>query len=296
MTIRIGRALALLIGFAGFAGCQPASPAHKPTSQDAATGSVLPVRCAVIGGITMTGLWPALAERFKDETGIEAVVAVTGNKDIIAPAFIAGEIDLIVMHSSDTIINLVADGYASDPQPWLKNDLVIVGPSEDPAGIRGLTNAAEAIRRISDKEATFVVHHSLGAQEVLRGIMADGHVTLDPERTIMRLDERQGMILKFTAEQKSYTLVGRIPFLSGRMPNAGLELLVRDDPRLRRPYLAAVASPQRLPGVRVALAQRLVVFLRSPATQAFIAEFGRGKFDDRPIFFRIDAETSEAAH
>ena len=36
------------------------------------------------------------------------------------------------MHASDTIVNLVADGYAVDPQPWLKNDLVIVGPRDDP--------------------------------------------------------------------------------------------------------------------------------------------------------------------
>ena len=82
------------------------------------------MRCAVIGGMTDTGLWQALSERFEQSTGIAVEIVATGPKHEIAPVFRRGEADLITMHASDTIINLVADGYGIDPQPWAKNDLV----------------------------------------------------------------------------------------------------------------------------------------------------------------------------
>ena len=114
-------------------------------------GSPQQIRVAVIGGMVETGFWQALAERFQHATGnrYKIEVVAMGPKHIIAAAFRKGQADLITMHASDTIINLVADGYAVDPQPWLKNDLVIVGPQDDPAHIRGCKDAAEAFAKIA---------------------------------------------------------------------------------------------------------------------------------------------------
>src|SRR5205807_4203423 len=131
------------------------------------------VRCAVIGGMIDVGFWPALAERFEQETGIRAATVVSGPKEVIAPAFQKGGIDLIVMHASDTMLNLVADGYARDPQPFARNDMVIVGPTEDPAGIKSLTDAGAALKQLVDRQSPFIVHASVGAQEVLHALMDD---------------------------------------------------------------------------------------------------------------------------
>jgi tungstate transport system substrate-binding protein len=191
------------------------------------------------------------------------------------------------MHASDTIINLVADGYAVDPQPWLKNDLVIVGPQADPAGIRGMTDAGAALKKIVDHRSPVVVHASLGAQEVLRDVLDGAGVALRPETTTMLLSEQARQVLKTAAEKNAYTLVGRIPFRSGKLPNAGLVLMVQGDPALRRPYVVAVANPRRFPEARVAAAAGLVAFLRSEETQRWIADYGRGQLDERPLFFRV---------
>ena len=68
---------------------------------------------AVIGGMTDTGFWDEIAARFKKATGIRSEVVVTGPKHVIAPVYRRGEADLVTMHASDTIINIVADGWAS---------------------------------------------------------------------------------------------------------------------------------------------------------------------------------------
>jgi tungstate transport system substrate-binding protein len=213
-----------------------------------------------------------------------------GPKDHLDKAFREkGGIDLITMHASDTIINLVADGYADDPQPWMKNDMVIVGPPSDPAHIHDMADAAEALRKIAAAKCPFVVHSSLGAQEVLRELLERNNITLDPAQTTILFLDNQRNVLKIAAAKAAYTLVGRIPFLSGKLPNDGMIVMVRGDERLRRPYVVAVANSARVPDARVAEARRFALYLRQPATQDWIAGFGKGKLDDRPLFFPIGA-------
>jgi tungstate transport system substrate-binding protein len=245
------------------------------------------VRVAVIGGMVETGFWYAVAERFEQATGHKVEVVASGPKRAIAVPFQEGKADLITMHASDTIINLVADGYAINPQPWLKNDLVLVGPEDDPAGIRGMTDAAAALKKILYKGSPFVVHSSLGAEEVLRDVLESAGLSLRPDTTTFIFSDQSRNVLKTAAEKNAYTLVGRIPFLNGKLPHAGLVLMVQGDPALRRPYLVAVANPARFPGARVAAATQLAEFLRREETQQWVAGFGRGQLDDQPLFFRV---------
>lgn len=245
------------------------------------------VRVAVIGGMVETDFWKAVSQRFEKATGHKVEVVARGPKRAIAVPFEEGKADLITMHASDTIINLVADGYALDPQPWMKNDLVIVGPKADPAGIRGMTDAAEAMKKILYSGSPFVVHSSLGAQEVLRDVLETAGLALRPDRTSFVFSDKSRDVLKKAAEEKAYTLVGRIPFLNGKMPNPGLVLMVQGDPRLRRPYVVAVANPSRFPQARVKAATQLAAFLRSEETQQWIAAYGRGQIDEQPLFFRV---------
>lgn len=276
---------------AALAGCHAAVPGSRPAVPG--EQALQTVRCAVIGGMTRTGLWQAVSERFEKATGHRVVTVVTGPKDVIAPAMREGQVDLITMHASDTIINLVAEGYATDPWPWAMNDLVIVGPSDDPAGIHGLTDAAEAMRRVAATKCRFVVHQSLGAMDVLRAILRSAAISYDPEVLLLPEHNPELRILEYAEGRHAYTLVGRIPFLDGKMPKKSLELMVKGDPRLRRPYVVAVANPKRWPDARCRAARELADFLRQPATQAWLAEFGRGELDDQPLFFPVAAEAQK---
>lgn len=267
---------------------RPLSPAFEPTTRPADNGRS--VRVAVIGGMVETGFWQALAERYRQETGVTVELITAGPKTHLERAFRTPNpgIDLITMHASDTIINLVADGYCTDPQPWMRNDQVIVGPAEDPAKIRGLSDAAEAFRRIAQSKSRFVVHSSIGTQEVLHGILETEKIQLEPGTVTQLFLDNQRNVLQIAAEKRAYTLVGRIPFRSGKLPNSGLELMVAGDVRLRRPYLVAVTNPAKVTDVHIAQARRFAAYLREAGTQAWIGEFGRGKLDDQPLFFPVE--------
>jgi tungstate transport system substrate-binding protein len=243
------------------------------------------VRVAVIGGMYFTGFWNALADRYEKQTGVRVDLIAAGPKNDIVPIFKKGQIDLITMHASDTMINLTVNGLTLDPQPWLRNDLVIVGPPEDPAKIKGMTDAAAALKKIAAAKSPFVVHSSTGSQEVLMNLLESNQIQLDSANTTVLFDDPQRSVLKIAGDKHAYTLVGRIPFRTGRLPNNGLVMMVQGDERLMRPYLVAVTNPKWLPAAHFIEAKKFAGWLRKSQTQEWIADYGKGTIDDRPIFF-----------
>ena len=273
MGVARGLALAAVAAALACRGQDRPPAASRPTGQT--------IKVAVIGGMVETGFWQALAERYQAARGNRVELVATGPKSAVVGAFRRGGIDLIAVHACDAMINLVADGAARDPQPWARNDLVIVGPAADPAGIRGERDAVAALGRIVAARAPLLVHASLGADEVLRDLQEAGHVALDPGATVLFADDNQHRVVERAAALAAYTIVGRIPWITGKLRAAGIELLVQGDPRLRRPYLVEVSAAA--PPAALDLAD----YLRSPEVQQWIATFGRGKFDDQPLFFPV---------
>src|SRR6516162_5979324 len=128
------------------------------------------VRCAVIGGMTMTGLWQEIAKRFEAKTGYKIEVVATGPRPGLDEAMRAGKVDLLTMHSGDITTDLVADGYGVDMRPWTRNELCIVGPPDDPAHVRGMTNGAAALRKIQEANARFVDFQGIGRRELVHNL------------------------------------------------------------------------------------------------------------------------------
>jgi len=273
-------AVAAFVCLCAFA--RAAEPATAPASKPVPT-----VRVAAIGGITDFGFWKELSARFEKETGIHIETVATGNKDAIPAIFKKGGIDLVTMQSADAVMGLVADGYAMEPRPWVELDLILVGPANDPAGIKGMTDAAAAVKKIIQSKSTLVVHGNGDADTIVRGILQADQGEPDSAKVIVLLDDHQKRVLQAAADQKAYTLIARGPFKSGKIPAEGLAAMVEGDPLLRRPIIAAVADPARVTGAHPFEARRLLQFLRSADTQEWIAGFGRGTLDDRSAFFAV---------
>jgi tungstate transport system substrate-binding protein len=255
-------------------------------SQESQSTLAVAVRCAVAGGLNEIDFWPQLADRFQRATGHRMEIAATGPKHAISAAFLSGEADIIAMHTSDAIINLVADGRGENPQPWAKNDFVIVGPTSDPAKIKGEKDAVAALSKIIASKSKLLLHASSGASELMGDLLAAGELELDPQTTISLPGDKHRQMLKRAAAEQAYTIVGRIPFLSGKLDAGDMAIMVQGDERLRRSYLVVV-STQTKDSRQLAAARRFATFLREPATQQFITEFGRGKYDDQPLLFPV---------
>lgn len=245
------------------------------------------IRCAVIGGMTMTGLWQQITQMFEVRTGYHIEVVVTGPRPILDAAMRAGKVDLLTMHSGDITTDLVADGYGVDMRPWTRNELCIVGPPDDPAHVRGMTNGAAALRKIAAARAHFVDFADIGSRELVHTLWELSGV--DPRGDWLLKDETVSRynILQYARSNDAYVVVGYIPARMGKMPSTGMEILVKNDPVMRRPFIVMETNPKKFPQTNSQGAKALADFLLSPEVQHFLLQFGTQTNGIGPLFYPV---------
>jgi tungstate transport system substrate-binding protein len=245
------------------------------------------IRCAVIGGMTMTGLWQQITQMFEARTGYHLEVVVTGPRPILDAAMRAGKVDLLTMHSGDITTDLVADGYGVDMRPWTRNELCIVGPPDDPAHVRGMTNGAAALRKIAAAKAHFVDFEDIGSRELVHTLWTLSGV--DPRGDWLLKDETVSRfnILQYARSNDAYVVVGYIPARMGKMPATGMEILVKNDPVMRRPFIVMETNPKKFPQTNSQGAKALADFLLSQEVQNFLLQFGTQTNGIGPLFYPV---------
>ena len=266
-----------------------AIPSIAPLVRKTSGASTKPIRAAVIGGMTMTPLWGELQKQFEADTGIKIEVVATGEKAILSHAMKEGRVDFLTMHSSDQTTNLVADGWARDIRPWAKNDLVIVGPISDPAGISGMKNGADAVKKIAEAHANWFDFQSNGPRETAHTLFTNAKLSMIGP-WVLKYEHRDTKgILHYVASKNAYMIVGRIPVVFNKMePDPNVKIMVQGDPIMRRPYMEMVANPDKFPNANLEGAKRLSDFLLSDKIQKFLATYDGGIRDGIPIFIPVN--------
>ena len=175
------------------------------------------------------GLYSDLLPDFERRTGYH--VKLTGHSpDVYRPAR-AGKADLVISHyGHKNAEEFVLDGFGSWPETVFFNPMALLGPPSDPAQVGGLTDAAEAFRRIATTKAPFVVNNIEGVKylgEILWNAVGN------PDRTGWYQDQglREHDAVTSAAQQTGYTLWGLTPFLTAQQHGAvALEPMVLEDP------------------------------------------------------------------
>lgn len=231
-----------------------------------------PLRLAVVNTPKMSGLIDDLVADYKATGGGD--VTVYGGSDVFERAR-KGEADLVIAHFGKADVeSFVLDGYGAWPRTVFSNQLAIIGPKADPAGIRGLTSGADAIRKIAAGKAPFAVNALPGVTymtDILwlqAGSPDKGSWVLDP-------GVAKGKAMEFADEHGAYTIWGAIPFLrfKEKHPSSSLDLLVTADPLFQRVMAAIVVQKPKVPGAQSELAVKFVDYLLSSRAQARIAAY-----------------------
>src|SRR5512134_1186263 len=102
-----------------------------------------------------SGLLDVLVPMFEKKAGLTVKVISVGTGQALALAA-RGEADVCLVHAPDSEKKYVADGLLLNRRLVMHNDFIIVGPAADPARIKGLASAADALKRIAEAKATFV--------------------------------------------------------------------------------------------------------------------------------------------
>ncbi|HOD99226.1 MAG TPA: substrate-binding domain-containing protein [Syntrophales bacterium] len=232
------------------------------------------------------GIVGALEDSFEKEKGIRVrhVGAGTGATLKIAQKC---NVDLVMVHARSLEEKFVADGYGTERIPLMYNDFVMVGPAADPAGIKGLKSAAEAMRKIA----------AAGAPFVTRGDKSGTHVAemelwkaagINPAGTWYVVFEKgsEGNVatLRFTDQKRAYTVIDRATFLA-LQKEVKLAVLVEGDEALLNRITLIPVNPGKCPQANLKETMIFVDWLTDPNKgQRLIETFGVEKYG-KPMFF-----------
>ena len=241
-----------------------------------------PIRVAVIGGLTMSGLWEQVSLAFEKKHGIKIELVETGNKPVLNTYTLQNPVDLITMHSSDTMANLVSYGYVEGLTPWIHNAQMLVFDKSNPAKLDQNDTLEVALGKIVTTKSLFVMYPSVGSFEVLHELK--DQYAFHPK---MLFTQKFTHFLDDVVSHKAYTLFGVIPYLMKKHRHADLQGIITNAPAMRRPYLSAIGTQERIGKERYANAKRLQAFLTSDEVQNIIRDFRLEGFTDIPVFFPV---------
>lgn len=229
-----------------------------------------------------SGLLDVLVPRFEKERGIGVKVIAVGTGAALRMAS-RGDADAVLVHAPAAERPYVEAGDLVDGRGVMHNDFVIVGPSADPAGIRGMKSISDVMRAIAAR-GTFVSRgDDSGTHSQEMTLWAAARIDA---RSIARREETgQGMgaTLNVADQKRAYALTDRGTYLSLRR-RLGLTMLFEGDASLRNAYHVYAVNPARHPRVRHDAARSFIDFLVSRPIQQAIASFKRDEYGESLFF------------
>jgi tungstate transport system substrate-binding protein len=109
-----------------------------------ATGEEAFITLASTTSTQNSGLFDRILPQFSAASGIQVRVVAVGTGQAIRLAR-NGDADVLLVHHRPSEDRFVAEQHGIERQDVMYNDFVIVGPAADPAGIKGMGDAAAAL-------------------------------------------------------------------------------------------------------------------------------------------------------
>ena len=245
-----------------------------------------------------SGLLDILLPELEKETGIKVKVIAKGTGAAIRDGM-DGNVDVIFVHAKAREEKFINEGYGTKRYAVMHNDFVILGPGKDPAGIKGMTHAGEALKKIADSQSAFVsrgddsgTHTKEQALWKASGLpvekKTDTIVQKGKQRQVdyihpeglgvwyLSIGQGMGKTLTFADEKQAYTLADRgtyIKYKFGRDIPIELDVLCEGDAALANPYGVIPVNPKKHPHVNYQLAEEFAKWLVSAQGQTAIANY-----------------------
>lgn len=239
-----------------------------------------------------SGLLDVLLPIFEKKTGYFVKTIAVGSGQAMAMGA-KGEADVLLVHSPAAEKTFMADGNGVERRLVMHNDFIIVGPTADPAKIKGMKKAAEAFKKIAGTASLFESRgDNSGTNAKEKEIWKAAGINPVGQKWYQETGLGMGQTLGVAAEKKGYTLADRGTYLALKK-NLGLDILVEGDGILLNIYHVIEVNPKKWPKVNFTGAQAFANFMVSKETQAVIKSFGVDKYG-APLFFPDAGKKEEA--
>ncbi|MCQ8902800.1 MAG: substrate-binding domain-containing protein [Methanothrix sp.] len=230
------------------------------------------LRVATTTSLYDTKLLDALESRFEEEYGVEVDI-ISGGTGFALEQGRRGDVDLLLVHDVEREREFIAGGYGLERRCFAYNYFYIVGPADDPAGIKG-RNASEAFRMIADAgerdpDVRFVSRGDSSGTDAREKQLWKSAGIEPAGRWYLESGQGMGATLIMADEKRAYTLTDMSTYMAFA-GNLSLVPLVTESEELLNVYAAIPVSASK----HLDLAERFLEFLLSQEGQEIIANYG----------------------
>src|SRR5580658_10348339 len=229
-----------------------------------------------------SGLFGYLLPIFKQETGVDVKVVAQGTGQALDTGR-RGDADVVFVHAKSAEEKFLAEGWSVKRYPVMYNDFVLIGPQNDPAGVKG-KDIVTALQTIKAKAAPFISRGDRSGTHIAElNLWKDAGIDIATEKTSWYREIGQGMgaALNMASASNAYVLSDRGTWLAFK--NRGeLGIVVEGDKRLFNQYGVMLVNPAKYPSVKKDLGQQFIDFLISPEGQKIIAGY---KINGQQLFY-----------
>lgn len=268
--------------------CAPVTPASTELSAAPSNPNLI---LATTTSTQDSGLLDVLIPLFEAESGYTVQTVAVGSGQAMKMGE-EGNADVLLVHAPASEVTLMENGFGRDRALVMHNDFIIVGPADDPAGIKGPA-VVDALKALSVGNAMFVSRgDASGTHKAELALWKKAELDPQAAAPTWYLESGQGMgaTLTIASEKGAYTLTDRATFLANQ-GNLQLEILVEGDNALLNVYHVITVSPEKWPRVNYEGALAFSTFITRPDAQQVMGKFGVEKYG-QPLFIPDAGKTA----
>jgi tungstate transport system substrate-binding protein len=236
------------------------------------------LRLATTTSFRDSGLLDELLPIFERETDCRVDVIGVGTGAALRLGEM-GEVDVVVVHSRPAEEAFMANNHGYRHEEFMTNEFVIVGPADDPGGIRNL-GPVEAFNSIAKGKHRFVSrgdNSGTHQRELSLWQLAGGRPNWND---YIEVGQGMGPSLMVASEKQAYVLADNGTFLKFE-EKIELVRLGAHSTTLNNPYSVLGVNLKKHPKVNSRSAEAFIDFLVSERAQRIIGDY---KIGDRNLF------------
>jgi tungstate transport system substrate-binding protein len=229
--------------------------------------------CASTTSTENSGLFGHILPLFEKVSGIKVKVVARGTGAAIEMGK-RGDADVAFVHAKEQELKAVEEGFFVNRHDVMYNDFVIIGPADDPAKIKGMNSAAEALKKIA-ATSSFVSRGDNSGTHT-KELSLWKKVDVEPKGQKWYLEVGQGMekTQRIAHEKRAYTLTDRGTWLATKdKDKLDMVIVLEGDPVLFNQYGVMAVNPEKHKHVKYKEAMELIKWLISKEGQQAIASF-----------------------
>jgi tungstate transport system substrate-binding protein len=183
-----------------------------------------------------------------------------------------GDVDIVFVHARKAEEKFVADGYGVNRRDVMYNDFIILGPKNDPSGLKGAKSAVDAFKKISKGKTPFFSRgDNSGTHKKEKAIWSKAGIK-PAGKWYFETGRGMGDTIVTANEKLGYTIADRGTYLAFKS-KIDLEIVFEGDNVLYNPYGIIAVNPAKYPHTNYVMAMAFIGWVTSPEGQKLIREY-----------------------